>query len=127
MSLIRRFEEIRAWNSARELVNQIYSITKEKPFATDFALRDQIRMASISVMSNIAEGFDAGYRPEFVRFLRMSFRSASEVQSQLYTALDQDYVSAKDFKTAYSKATEIKKANKFIHHLSSKRAGKSKE
>jgi len=118
--MIRQFEEIRAWGAARDLVNEIYRLTKEKPFVTDFALRDQIRRSAISVMSNIAEGFDSGYRREFIRFLLFSFRSASEVQSQLYIALDQQYVSEPSFQASYDKAGQVKKQiNAFITYLKS--------
>jgi four helix bundle protein len=123
MPMIKRFEDIRAWATARELVNSIYEISKEKPFSNDFALRDQLRRASISVMSNIVEGFDSGYRPEFVRFLRLAFRSASEIQSQLYTALDQSYIDQGRFETVYENATTVKKQiNSFITYLEKKRS-----
>lgn len=125
--MIRRFEDIRAWISARELVNQVYETTKKKPFSNDFSLRDQIRRAAISVMSNIVEGFDAGYRPEFIRFLRLAFRSASEVQSQLYTALDQKYITNDVFNAVYEKANQVKKQiNAFITYLKSSKNSSSR-
>ena len=109
MTTIKRFEDIRGWQSARELTNSVYQMTSEGNFARDFGLRDQIRRAASSVMSNIAEGFDAGSDAEFVRFLGYARRSASEVQSQLYTALDQKYISQETFNSTYKKAEIAKK------------------
>ncbi len=94
---ITKFEEIQAWQLARELCRAIYAASNRKPFSGDFGLRDQIRRASSSVMHNIAEGFDAGSNPEFVRFLHYAQRSATEVLSQLYVALDQGYLSEEQF------------------------------
>lgn len=90
MATIRRFEDLHAWQSARELTHSIYELTRSGDFAKDFGLRDQIRRAASSVMLNIAEGFDAGSDAEFVRFLGYARRSASETQAGLYTALDQN-------------------------------------
>jgi four helix bundle protein len=104
MATFKRFEEMHAWQSARELVRLVYTATKQPDFSRDFALRDQIRRAAISVMSNIAEGFGAGSDAEFVRFLGYARRSASETQSQLYAALDQGYISSEKFDEIYTKA-----------------------
>ena len=104
MTTFRRFEEMHAWQSARDLVRLVYEMTKQPDFNRDFALRDQIRRAAISVMSNIAEGFGAGTDAEFVLFLGYARRSVSETQSQLYAALDQDYISSEKFDEIYSKA-----------------------
>jgi len=90
---IKRFEELKAWQKARCLTNIIYQLTKEGEFSCDWGLRDQIRRASGSIMHNIAEGFDSGSDAEFCRFLRYAQRSATEVQSQLYVAIDQCYLS----------------------------------
>ncbi len=92
MAKIRRFEDLQSWQKARQLTNLIYELTSHPEFAKDFRLRDQIRDAAGSVMHNIAEGFDAGSNPEFIRFLKMARRSASEVQSQLYLSLDRKYI-----------------------------------
>lgn len=118
MASIKRFEGIKAWQRARGLVNLIYSITKSGDFAKDFGLRDQIRRAAGSVMHNIAEGFDAGTDAEFRRFLVYSRRSASEVQSQLYTALDQGYLNQDEF-NQLNEETEAVKAHlqNFIAYL----------
>jgi four helix bundle protein len=109
MPTIRQFEKLSVWQTARTLVNLVYEYTRSGEFSKDFALRDQIRRAAISVMSNIAEGFDAGYDGEFMRFLGYSFRSAAEVQSQLYAARDQGYLSAVEFQSVYDKAVEVRK------------------
>lgn len=112
MSTIERFEEIRAWQSARKLVIEVYKITNKPAFSKDYALRDQIRRSVGSSVHNIAEGFDSGSTAELVRFLRYALRSASETQSQLYTALDLGYIDEDEFKRIYSKAEETKR---FIH------------
>ena len=89
MATIQRFEEIEAWQVARELTRSVYECSKSGSFAKDFALRDQIRRAAISVMSNIAEGFERGGNAEFIQFLSIAKGSAAEVETQLYVALDQ--------------------------------------
>ncbi|MBW1676024.1 MAG: four helix bundle protein [Deltaproteobacteria bacterium] len=86
---IERFEDIEAWQLARELTHKVYDPTKKVKFASDFRLKGQIQDAAGSSMHNIAEGFDSETNPEFVRFLRYAKRSCTEVQSELYVALDQ--------------------------------------
>jgi four helix bundle protein len=108
---IERFEELDCWKKARELANLIYDLTERERFKKDFRLCGQVRDASGSVMHNIAEGFDAGSDAEFVRFLKISRRSASEVQSQLYLALDRKYITNSQLQMAYDKAVEVKKLN----------------
>ena len=88
-----RFEDIDAWKEARLLTREIYRITRNRPFASDFALRDQIRRSAISTMSNIAEGFARKRPAEFIQFLSYAKASCSEVQSQLYVAFDAGYIS----------------------------------
>lgn len=118
MARIERFEDVRAWQMARELTNLIYDVTEAGIFARDFGLRDQIQRASASIMHNIAEGFDAGADTEFIPFLKYARRSASEVQSQLYLALDRKYISTQQFQDLYDRATEIKKSiNALIAYL----------
>ncbi|MFN0129753.1 MAG: four helix bundle protein [Verrucomicrobiales bacterium] len=95
---IRRFEEIEGWQLARQLTKAVYAATREGRFSRDYGLKDQIQRSAGSVMHNLAEGFDAGSNPEFLRFLRYAQRSATEVQSQLYVALDQNYLSEDQFK-----------------------------
>ena len=97
MATYESFEELQAWQKARELVNQIYDISKLGPFARDSVLRDQIRRASVSVISNIAEGFERSGTAEFVQFLSLAKGSVGEVRSQLYVAHDQGYLAQEHF------------------------------
>lgn len=123
---IERFEDIRAWQQARELSNLVYDLTEGVRFTKDFRLRDQIQGAAGSIMHNIAEGFDDGSDIEFIRFLKYSRRSASEVQSEIYLALDRKYISAEDFQRVYDMATTTKKSiNAFIAYLRKSKRGPS--
>ena len=118
MAKIERFEDVRSWQMARELTNAVYAMTRDGEFTRDFGLKDQIRRAAGSVMHNIAEGFDAGSDAEFVRFLVYARRSATEVQSQLYLALDQNYIAKTDFDQMYQLSTACKKSiNALIRYL----------
>jgi four helix bundle protein len=108
MTLIKRFEDILAWQEARKLVKDIYQITRGGAFAKDFGLRDQIQRAAVSVMANIAEGFDCESHVEFARFLGIARRSAVEVQSLLYAALDIGYLSEETFKIEYAQSEKTK-------------------
>jgi four helix bundle protein len=108
MALIKKFEDILAWQEARKLVRDIYGITREGTFAKDFGLRDQIQRAAVSVMANIAEGFDCESHVEFARFLGISRRSAIEVQSLLYAAFDIGYITDEIFQREYSQADKVK-------------------
>jgi len=103
----RHFEDLLVWQKSRELTRIIYDLTKARGFARDFSLRDQIRRAAVSVMSNIAEGFERGSDPEFGRFLAIAKGSCGEVRSQLYVAHDQGYLAAVSFDSALERATEI--------------------
>lgn len=109
MSKIERFEDLQSWQRARQLANAVYDISSNEPFVKDFDLRNQIRRAAGSAMHNIAEGFESGTDAEFIRFLRISRRSASEVQSQLYLALDRRYINEEQLQTSYNLATEVKR------------------
>ena len=101
-------------------MNQVYSLLHQKDFASDFGLTNQITRSAGSVMHNIAEGFDAGTDRQFVQFLGYARRSASEVQSQLYTALDQGYINKEQFDMVYSQATKTKLIiNGLIRYLTS--------
>ncbi|MCL4834001.1 MAG: four helix bundle protein [Caldilineaceae bacterium] len=121
MAAITRFEDIRAWQMARQLTNEIYAVTKRPAFRRDWGLTNQIRDASGSVMHNIAEGFDAGSDAEFIRFLRYARRSATEVQSQLYLSLDQSYISQEEFQHLYDLSSQCRNAiTGFIRYLSTK-------
>ncbi|MEA3308286.1 MAG: four helix bundle protein [Chloroflexota bacterium] len=106
---IERFEDLKSWRKARQLANQVYDFTDHSDFRHDFRLRNQIQGAAGSVMHNLAEGFDAGSDKEFARFLKYARRSASEVQSQLYLALDRHYIAEDDLHIAYDLATEVKR------------------
>ncbi|HEX9028864.1 MAG TPA: four helix bundle protein, partial [Anaerolineales bacterium] len=108
MSPIRRFEEIQAWQEARKLTQQIYILTQAGTFARDFGLRDQIQRAAVSTMANIAEGFDCDSSVEFARFLGIARRSAVEVQSLLYAALDVGYIDEETFQSHYAQANKTK-------------------
>ena len=105
MGAFRTFEEIEAWQQARTLAKIVYEASGKGAFGRDFALRDQIRRAAVSVMSNIAEGFGRGGAREFVQFLSIARGSASEVSAQLYVALDQGYVSKESFGQLQEQAT----------------------
>lgn len=119
MAAITRFEDIRAWQLARQLTNEVYNVTRRSAFRRDWGLVNQIRDASGSVMHNIAEGFDAGSDAEFVRFLRYARRSATEVQSELYVARDQSYISPEEFEHLYRLAGQCRNAiTGFIRYLS---------
>ena len=94
---MRRFEDSDAWQTARELVKKVYALTLKDRFRKDFGLVDQIRRAAVSIMSNIAEGFERGSDKEFIRFLFIARGSAGEVRSLLYVALDQLYIDKTEF------------------------------
>ena len=119
---IERFEDIEAWKEARELTQGIYRTTGGPSFSKDFGLRDQVQRAAVSIMANTVHpvkymrcaisrgrGYDANSDDEFVRFLRYALRSATEVQSHLYVAADQGYMSKDEFTQLYDQATEAKK------------------
>lgn len=92
MALIRRFEDILAWQNARVLLKKIYKFTSAGAAGRDFDYKSQIRRAAVSIMSNIAEGFERGNRKEFARFLEIAKGSSGEVRSLLYVALDLEYI-----------------------------------
>jgi len=115
---IERFEDIEAWQLARELACKVYDLTKKTEFARDFGLRGQIQDAAGSSMHNIAEGFDSETNPEFVRFLRYAKRSCTEVQSELYMALDQQYITDAEFEDVYDHAGRTRATIRgFINYL----------
>ena len=115
---IERFEDIEAWQLARELTRKVYLVTQKPRFAKDYGLKRQIQEAAGSSMHNIAEGFDSETNREFIRFLRYSKRSCTEVQSELYVALDQGYISLKEFEDIYDQARRTRAAVRgFINYL----------
>jgi four helix bundle protein len=101
------FESLRVWHDARRLTARIYAVTRVIPFSQDFGLRNQIRRAAISVMSNIAEGCERGGTREFVSFLRIARGSAAEVRSQIYTAEDLGYLDSPQARELRRDATAI--------------------
>jgi len=123
---IERFEDIEAWQLARELASKVYNLTKKPEFARDYGLKGQIQDAAGSTMHNIAEGFDSESNPEFVRFLRYAKRSCTEVQSELYVALDQLYITNNEFQDVYDHAARTRAAIRgFIKYLVSYEQNKS--
>ncbi|HRJ75441.1 MAG TPA: four helix bundle protein [Anaerolineales bacterium] len=108
MTSITKFEDLIAWQESRLLVKMVYKITSEGTFSKDFGMRDQIQRASVSVMTNIAEGFDCESTAEFARLLGIARRSAVEVQSLLYAALDVAHINQDIFKSHYEQAKKCK-------------------
>jgi four helix bundle protein len=111
---IKNFEDLEIWKESRRLTGEIYRLTKGEKFAKDFGLSNQIQRAAVSIMSNIAEGFERGGNQEFVQFLYVAKGSCGEVRSQLYVALDQQYI---DQKAADNLATFLKRLSVMIKHL----------
>ena len=119
---IERFEDIQAWQEARKLTQKIYELTGGLQFRRDLGLCGQIQRESISIMANIAEGFDRESKTEFANFLTYASASTSEVQSHLYVALDQKYITEEDFRVAYEQARRTKSLiNGFISYLKGKK------
>ena len=104
---VERFEDLVAWKKARELTRAIYQVTADGQLSKDFGLKDQIRRAGVSIMSNIAEGFERGGRGEFHQFVVIAKASCAELRSQLYVALDAGYVKQADFKDLMNRADEV--------------------
>jgi len=118
MTKIEKFEDIEAWKKGRELAKDIYTVTGKGEFARDFSLKDQIRRAAVSVISNIAEGFSRQTDKEFVQFLHIAKGSTSEVQSQLYLGLDLDYINKEEFERLYDEADQVTRLiSGFIKYL----------
>jgi four helix bundle protein len=99
---ITRFEEIEAWKAARQLTNDVYLATTSTVFNQDLALLRQMRAAAVSTMANIAEGFDSASTAEFSRFLKISRRSATELQSHLYVCVDRGYLGKPTIEELYA-------------------------
>ena len=125
---IERFEDIAAWQLARKLTRKVYELTKKPQFARDFGLKRQIQEAAGSSMHNIAEGFDSETNPEFIRFLRYTKRSCTEVQSELYVGLDQHYITNQEFQDVYDHAGRTRATIRgFIKYLIAYEQGQSKK
>jgi len=120
MATAKRFEELKVWQKAKELTNLVYKYSSDGIFACDFGLRDQMRRAAVSIMSNIAEGFESQTQAMFIKNLAYAKGSAGELRAQLYIANDQGYITAEEFRTIFSLA-EIcrKKLARFIQYLES--------
>lgn len=123
---IERFEDIEGWKLARELTRRVYELARRPGFDRDFALRNQICAAAGSAMHNVAEGFDAESNTEFGRFLRYAKRSCTEVQSELYVALDENYITKNEFDEAYNLSERTRAAiHGFLRYLESYEQSKS--
>jgi len=109
MAKIERFEDIVAWQKARELVKEVYRVSNDGRFVKDYGLRDQLRRAAVSVMLNIAEGFARKTNKEFIQFLVIAHGSTAEVQSALYVALDHEYIRHEQFESLFKHADETSK------------------
>ena len=114
MASFKKFKDINAWQKSRELSKVIFSLINKKEFKNDRSLVWQITKSSGSMMDNIAEGFERGGNKEFIQFLAIAKGSSAEVRSQLYRALDQNFISENELSEAYDLATEI---SKMIHNL----------
>ena len=118
MTTIKRFEDIIAWQKARVLCKVINNYTLKKTFEKDYKLVSQIKGSSGSAMDNIAEGFERGGNKEFIQFLFIAKGSTGETRSQLYRAIDSEYITEEEFQTAYDLADEVGKLiSGFISHL----------
>jgi len=121
MGKFNSFEEINSWQKSRIFNKKVYLITENESFKKDFDFARQIRRASVSISSNIAEGFERNTDKEFIYFLYVAKASAGEVRSQLYLALDLNYITKQDFEELLFEITEISKLlSGFIKYLSGK-------
>lgn len=118
--MAKSFEDLKVWQDSRIFVKSIYELTSLEKFKKDFGLKDQIQRASVSIMNNIAEGFERNNNKEFIRFLGYSKGSAAEVRSMLYVALDLKYISIDNFNYNYDSAVNIiTQTSNFIKYLKS--------
>ena len=115
---VASFEDLKVWQDSREFVNSIYKLTSSEKFKKDYGLKDQIQRAAISIMNNIAEGFERNNNKEFIKFLGYSKGSAGEIRSMLYITLDLNYISKESFKKNFSSAINIiTQISNFIKYL----------
>ena len=118
MPTIIRFEEIEAWKTARELTRMVYSLTEQGSFARDYGLKNQIQRAAVSVMSNIAEGFESRTQAQFLDYLGHAKASAGEVRCQLYVALDLQYMPEEQFNKVFDLADKSsRQIARFMNYL----------
>ena len=117
---VNSFEDLQVWKDSRTLVKSIYQLTSVGKFSKDFGLREQIQRAAVSIMNNIAEGFERNNNKEYIKFLGYSKRSAGEVRSMLYVATDLGYISQDSFNTLYQMSINIiTQLSNFIKYLKS--------
>lgn len=107
MAGIERFEDLQAWQKARQLAKDVYQVTAGAKFSRDPSLREQLRRAAVSVLSNIAEGFERSGDKEFFQFLSVAKGSCGELRAQLYVAFDQGYVTREQFESLSGEAVEV--------------------
>jgi len=120
LATIKSFEELPVWKDARKFANKIYNLTRKFPKEENYGLTSQITRAAVSIGSNIAEGFDRYSKKDFIRFLIIARGSISEIQNNLYIALDLKYINQNDFQETYALAKELgKQINGFIKYLRS--------
>ncbi|PAU93208.1 four helix bundle protein [Aliifodinibius salipaludis] len=118
MASIEKFEDLDIWQLARQLVRDVYKLTRKKEFSKDYGLKDQIRRSSVSVMSNISEGFESRITKRFINYLGHSKGSCGETRSLSYVALDCNYITDSEFHTLFDRCTTIsKKTKKLISYL----------
>ena len=118
MPTITRFEEIEAWQVARALTRHVYQLSNQGAFARDFGLRDQMRRAAVSIMSNIAEGFESRTQSLFIEFLGRAKGSAGELRAQAYVTLDAEYIDSSEFEQLRNQAEMCSgRLNRFIAYL----------
>jgi four helix bundle protein len=118
MATIERFEDIEVWKRARLLTRKVYAVSRAGAFSRDFGLKDQMRRASVSSMSNIAEGFERDGTQEFIHFLTIAKGSSGEVRSQIYVALDEGYITEDQFQELYQDAEAVSRMTAaFIAYL----------
>jgi len=115
---IKKFEDLEIWKLSRELTNKVYKISGDGIFSRDYGLRDQIRRAAVSVMSNISEGYERGGNKELIQFLSIAKGSSGEVRCQLYIAMDQEYVDSQKSKRLIDSFSKLSiMINNFIEYL----------
>jgi four helix bundle protein len=121
---VKAFEDLKVWQDSRVFVKSIYEITANEKFNRDYSLKDQIQRAAVSIMNNIAEGFERDSNKEFVTFLKYAKGSAGEVRSMLYIILDLNYITGDDFKKYFEDSiniiTQISNFQKYLRNYSLK-------
>lgn len=105
--VVTRFEDLIAWQKARVLTGEIYKLTQQPPFTRDFALSNQMQRSAVSVMANIAEGFERNRPGEFYQFLTIAKASCAELRSHLYISLDIAYLSPEQFQILIRQCEEL--------------------